>query len=278
MVDRLPPPLHIKYEVRLDYMNNGMQVFENSDFGKVRVVERDGEPWFVAVDVCRALGLEQVSRALDRLDEDERGLLKVTHPQSPSKTQEVNGVNEPGLYHLVLCSTKPEAKAFKRWITHEVIPSVRKHGAYITPDKIEEILINPDTIIRLCTDLKEERAKRAALEVKVETDAPKVLFAGAVETSQDSCLVGQLAKMIRQNGYEIGQNRLFDYLRNEGYLCKSGSNRNLPTLRSMEARLFDATESVVDNPDGSVRLVRTTKVTGKGQIYCVNKFLSGKAS
>lgn len=278
MVDRLPPPLHIKYEVRLDYMNNGMQVFENSDFGKVRVVERDGEPWFVAVDVCRALGLEQVSRALDRLDEDERGLLKVTHPQSPSKTQEVNGVNEPGLYHLVLCSTKPEAKIFKRWITHEVIPSVRKHGAYITPDKIEEILINPDTIIRLCTDLKEERAKRAALEVKVETDAPKVLFAGAVETSQDSCLVGQLAKMIRQNGCEIGQNRLFDYLRNEGYLCKSGSNRNLPTQRSMEAGLFEVKESVVDNPDGSVRLVRTTKVTGKGQIYFVNKFLSGKAS
>lgn len=259
-------------------MNNGIQVFENSDFGKVRVVERNGEPWFVAADVCRALGLEQVSRALDRLDEDERGLLKVTHPQSPSKTQEVNGVNEPGLYHLVLCSTKPEAKAFKRWITHEVIPTIRKHGAYITPDKIEEILINPDTIIRLCTDLKEERAKRAALEVKVETDAPKVLFAGAVETSQDSCLVGQLAKMIRQNGYEIGQNRLFDYLRNEGYLCKSGSNRNLPTQRSIEAGLFEVKESVVDNPDGSVRLVRTTKVTGKGQIYFVNKFLSGKAS
>lgn len=272
------PPLRIKYEVRLDCMNNGMQVFENSDFGKVRVVERDGEPWFVAADVCRALGLEQVSRALDRLDEDERGLLKVTHPQSPSKTQEVNGVNESGLYHLVLCSTKPEAKAFKRWVTHEVIPSVRKHGAYITPDKIEEILINPDTIIRLCTDLKEERAKRAALEVKVEADAPKVLFAGAVETSQDSCLVGQLAKMIRQNGYEIGQNRLFDYLRNEGYLCKSGSNRNMPTQRSMEAGLFEVNESVVDNPDGSVRLVRTTKVTGKGQIYFVNKFLSGKAS
>lgn len=272
------PPLRIKYEVRLDCMNNGMQVFENSDFGKVRVVERDGEPWFVAADVCRALGLEQVSRALDRLDEDERGLLKVTHPQSPSKTQEVNGVNESGLYHLVLCSTKPEAKAFKRWVTHEVMPSVRKHGAYITPDKIEEILINPDTIIRLCTDLKEERAKRAALEVKVEADAPKVLFAGAVETSQDSCLVGQLAKMIRQNGYEIGQNRLFDYLRNEGYLCKSGSNRNMPTQRSMEAGLFEVKESVVDNPDGSVRLVRTTKVTGKGQIYFVNKFLSGKAS
>ena len=143
MVDRLPPPLHIKYEVRLDYMNNGMQVFENSDFGKVRVVERDGEPWFVAADVCRALGLEQVSRALDRLDEDERGLLKVTHPQSPSKTQEVNGVNEPGLYHLVLCSTKPEAKAFKRWITHEVLSSIRKTGIYSNRESDGCVIDNP---------------------------------------------------------------------------------------------------------------------------------------
>lgn len=280
MVDRLPPPLHIKYEVRLDCMNNGMQVFENSDFGKVRVVERDGEPWFVAADICRALDIGNPSQAILRLDDDEKVTLTTNegHSGRSGGAQMLNIVSEAGLYSLILKSRKPEAKIFKRWITHEVIPSVRKHGAYITPDKIEEILINPDTIIRLCTDLKEERAKRAALEVKVETDAPKVLFAGAVETSQDSCLVGQLAKIIRQNGCEIGQNRLFDYLRNEGYLCKSGSNRNLPTQRSMEAGLFEVKESVVDNPDGSVRLVRTTKVTGKGQIYFVNKFLSGKAS
>ena len=253
-------------------MNNGIQVFENNDSGQIRVIERDGEPWFVAADVCNVLDLSNPTIAVSRLDEDERAKFNL------GRQGDATIVNEPGLYTLVLGSRKPEAKAFKRWITHEVIPSVRKHGAYITPDKIEEILINPDTIIRLCTDLKEERAKRAALEVKVETDAPKVLFAGAVETSQDSCLVGQLAKMIRQNGCEIGQNRLFDYLRNEGYLCKSGSNRNLPTQRSMEAGLFEVKESVVDNPDGSVRLVRTTKVTGKGQIYFVNKFLSGKAS
>ena len=181
-------------------MNNGMQVFENSDFGKVRVVERDGEPWFVAADVCNVLDLSNPTIAVSRLDEDERAKFNL------GRQGDATIVNEPGLYTLVLGSRKPEAKAFKRWITHEVIPTIRKHGAYITPDKIEEILINPDTIIRLCTDLKEERAKRAALEVKVETDAPKVLFAGAVETSQDSCLVGQLAKMIRQNGCEIGQN------------------------------------------------------------------------
>lgn len=274
MAGKPSPPLQFNMKRGSIFVNNGIQVFENSDFGRIRVVERDGEPWFVAADVCRALDVVNSRDAVARLDTDEKNTVVLTDgtPGNPQKTV----VNEPGLYTLILGSRKPEAKAFKRWVTHEVIPSVRKHGAYITPDKIEEILINPDTIIRLCTDLKEERAKRAALEVKVEADAPKVLFAGAVETSQDSCLVGQLAKMIRQNGCEIGQNRLFDYLRNEGYLCKSGSNRNLPTQRSMEAGLFEVKESVVDNPDGSVRLVRTTKVTGKGQIYFVNKFLSSK--
>ena len=193
-------------EVRF-FVNNGIQVFENSDFGKVRVVERDSEPWFVAADICRALDIGNPSQAILRLDDDEKVTLTTNegHSGRSGGAQMLNIVSEAGLYSLILKSRKPEAKIFKRWITHEVIPSVRKHGAYITPDKIEEILINPDTIIRLCTDLKEERAKRAALEVKVETDAPKVLFAGAVETSQDSCLVGQLAKMIRQNGCEIGQ-------------------------------------------------------------------------
>ena len=116
---------------------NELTVFENKDFGQIRTVLRQGEPWFVAADVCKALGLEQVTRAMDRLDEDEKGLLKVTHPQSPSKFMDVNGVNEPGLYHLVLCSTKPEAKAFKRWITHEVIPSIRKTGSYSAGNDIK---------------------------------------------------------------------------------------------------------------------------------------------
>ena len=154
-------------------MNNGMQVFENSDFGKVRVVERDGEPWFVAVDVCRALGLEQVSRALDRLDEDERGLLKVTHPQSPSKTQEVNGVNEPGLYHLVLCSTKPEAKAFKRWITHEVIPTIRKTGAYFTRKPDSYMIDDP---IERAKRWIEEAQERLALQETVNEQRKEIEY------------------------------------------------------------------------------------------------------
>ena len=143
---------------------NEMQIFENSEFGAIRIVEQNDEPWFVAADVCKALGLEQVSRVMDRLDDDEKGLLKVTHPQSKDKTLEMNGVNEPGLYHLVLCSNKPEAKAFKRWITHEVVPAIRKHGGYLTPDKVEEVLLNPDTIIQLATQLKESREKALRLE------------------------------------------------------------------------------------------------------------------
>lgn len=143
---------------------NEMQIFENSEFGAIRIVEQNDESWFVAADVCKALGLEQVSRVMDRLDDDEKGLLKVTHPQSKDKTLEMNGVNEPGLYHLVLCSNKPEAKAFKRWITHEVVPAIRKHGGYLTPDKVEEVLLNPDTIIQLATQLKESREKALRLE------------------------------------------------------------------------------------------------------------------
>lgn len=152
MAGKPPPPLQLNMKLGSIFVNNGIQVFENSDFGKVRVVERDGEPWFVAADVCRALDVVNSRDAVARLDADEKNTVVLTDgtPGNPQKTV----VNEPGLYTLILGSRKPEAKAFKRWVTHEVIPSVRKHGAYITPDKIEEILINPDTIIRLCTDLK----------------------------------------------------------------------------------------------------------------------------
>ena len=141
-----------------------VEIFKNDAFGEIRVVMVDGEPWFVAADVCKVLGLEQVTRAMNRLDEDEKGLLKVTHPQNHSKFMDVNGVNEPGLYHLVLCSTKPEAKPFKRWIAHDVIPAIRKHGGYLTPDTIEKVLSDPDTIIRLATDLKAEKQKRLQAE------------------------------------------------------------------------------------------------------------------
>ena len=255
-------------------MTNELQIFENNQFGQVRAIMKDGEPWFVAADVCKALGLEQVSRAMDRLDEDERGLLKVTHPQSPTKTQEVNGVNESGLYHLVLCSTKPEARAFKRWVTHEVIPSIRKHGMYATPTTIEQMIADPANAIKVFSALKQEQERRKELEATVEHNAPKVLFADAVAASHTSILIGDLAKLIRQNGVEVGQNRLFQWLRDNGYLCSTGERYNLPTQKSMDLKLFEVKEPTISNPDGSIRITRTTKVTGKGQAYFVNKFLA----
>lgn len=271
MVGRLPPRPSILKEEKLA---TDIQIFKNEQFGQIRVVERDGEPWFVAADICGALDIANSRDALTRIDEDEKG---VALTDTLGGAQEVAVVNEPGLYSLVLGSRKSEARAFKRWITHDVIPAIRKTGMYATPATVEAMLANPDTMIQVLQAFKDEREQRLALETRVVADAPKVAFADAVETSTDSCLVGQLAKIIRQNGYEIGANRLFEYLRKEGYLCRAGSNRNMPTQRSMEAGWFEVKESVLENPDGSIRVVRTPKVTGKGQIYFVNKFLRPEA-
>lgn len=271
MAGRLPPRPPILKEEKLA---TDIQIFKNEQFGQIRVVERDGEPWFVAVDICGALDIANSRDALTRIDEDEKG---VALTDTLGGAQEVAVVNEPGLYSLVLGSRKSEARAFKRWITHDVIPAIRKTGMYATPATVEAMLANPDTMIQVLQAFKDEREQRLALETRVVADAPKVAFADAVETSTDSCLVGQLAKIIRQNGYEIGANRLFEYLRKEGYLCRAGSNRNMPTQRSMEAGWFEVKESVLENPDGSIRVVRTPKVTGKGQIYFVNKFLHPEA-
>ena len=245
-------------------MTNELQVFENNQFGQVRAIMKDGEPWFVAADVCRALEIANNRDALTRLEQDEKG---VALTDTPGGAQEVTIVNEPGLYTLVLGSRKPEAKAFKRWVTHDVVPSIRKTGAYMTPETIEKVLMNPDTIISLATQLKE-------LQTKVEKDKPKVLFADAVAASHTSILIGDLAKLIRQNGVEVGQNRLFQWLRDNGYLCSTGERYNLPTQKSMELKLFEVKETTISNPDGSIRITRTTKVTGKGQAYFVNKFLA----
>lgn len=271
MAGRLPPRPPILKEIKL---TTDIQIFQNEQFGQIRVVERDGEPWFVAVDICGALDIANSRDALTRIDEDEKG---VALTDTLGGAQEVAVVNEPGLYSLVLGSRKSEARAFKRWITHDVIPAIRKTGMYATPATVEAMLANPDTMIQVLQAFKDEREQRLALQMQAIEDAPKVAFADAVETSTDSCLVGQLAKIIRQNGYEIGANRLFEYLRREGYLCKTGSNRNMPTQRSMEAGWFEVKESVLENPDGSIRVVRTPKVTGKGQIYFINQFLRSEA-
>ena len=249
---------------------NAMELFRYEDH-EVRVVQgEDGEPWFVAADVCAVLELGTSNLARD-LDPDEQGVIELT---TPGGVQSAKILSEAGLYSLVLRSRKPEAKAFKRWVIHEVLPSIRKHGGYLTPQKVEEALLNPDVIIRLAMDLKAEREHRLALATKVEEDAPKVAFADAVSASTTSIMVGDLAKLLRQNGVVTGQHRLFEWLRQEGYLIKQrGESWNMPTQRAMEQGLFEVKERTVMVPDGSVRITRTVKVTGRGQQHFVNCLL-----
>lgn len=248
---------------------NELKIFENNQFGKVRVQVINNEPWFVAKDVCDALDIKNSRQALTRLEEDEKADVILN---DGSQNRNMSIVNEYGLYNLVLASRKREAKQFKRWITHEVIPTIRKHGAYLTEDKIEEVLLNPDTIIKLAMDLKEEKKKRLQLQETIEENKPKVLFANSVETSKTSILVGELAKIMKQNGHEIGQNRLFEWLRNKNYLIsRKGTDYNMPTQKSMNLGLFEIKETSITHADGHITVNKTPKVTGKGQIYFMNK-------
>ena len=249
---------------------NELQIFKNSEFGEIRTVTKNNEPWFIATDVCSALDISNTSQALTRLDDDEKNTIILNEGiGNPNKSI----VSEYGLYNLILASRKKEAKKFKRWITHEVIPTIRKHGAYMSSEVIEKTLSDPDYLIRLATNLKEEKAKRALAEAQIERDKPKVLFADSCEVAENSILIGEFAKRLKQNGYNIGQNKLFEWLRQHDYLCKSGERKNLPTQYSMERGLFEVKTRIVSNPNGSVRTTSTTKVTGKGQIYFTNKFL-----
>lgn len=239
---------------------------------EVRTISRDGEPWFVVKDVCDILDI-RTDAARSTLDEDE---VSEINPNTIGVAGGRNPliVSEAGLYNLILRSRKPGAKAFKRWVTHEVLPSIRKRGGYLTPEATEQALLNPDFIIQLATSLKEERAKTQALESKITRDAPKVLFAEAVTTSKSSILIGQLAKILTQNGFKIGQNKLFELLREQGYLVKQrGQKWNQPKDEYVKRGLFEVKTSSVMQPDGAVRITHTTKVTGKGQQYFINKFL-----
>lgn len=254
---------------------NDLQIFKNSDFGELRTIVKEGEPWFVAIDVCKALEIANSRMAVDRLDEDEKNTVSLTDgtPGNPNKAI----VSESGLYSLALGSRKPQAKPFKRWVTHEVIPSIRKHGAYATPATIESLIQNPESGIKLLTALKNEQDKRKVLEDKVNQDRPKVLFADAVAASESPMLIGELAKVIKQNGVNIGDKRLFEWLRNNGYLIRrKGTDYNSPTQRSMEMGLFKVKETAITHSDGHITVNRTTKVTGRGQSYFVNKFLGSE--
>ncbi len=253
---------------------NDLKIFESADFGKVRTMVINDEPWFVAKDVAEALGYANASKAItDHVDDDDK-----LNNESLSSLGQRGGwiINESGLYSLIMSSKLPGAKAFKRWVTTEVLPSIRKHGAYMTEQTIEKALTDPDFLIRLATNLKEEQMKRIAAEAKVEEMKPKVLFADAVETSQRSCLVAELAKILKQNGVDTGQNRLFSWLRGNGYLCTKGEYYNQPTQKAMDMGFFELKKRTVNNPDGTVMVVTTTKVTPKGQIFFVNKFCEKK--
>ncbi len=183
-------------------------------------------------------------------------------------------VTESGLYSIILLSRKPEAKKFKRWVTHEVLPTIRKHGAYVTPAKLEELMNDPDSWIKVLTALKEERAAKERLQLEATENKPKVIFADAVSVSEGTILIGELAKILKGNGIEIGQNRLFEKLRQDGYLIKrKGTDYNAPTQRAMDLGLFRVKETAITHSDGHVTISKTTKVTGKGQQYFINLFL-----
>ena len=260
-----------------------MQQLFNFNGQQVRTVTINDEPYFVGKDVAMILGYKDLSRALNQHVEKENRKslsLKASGDLYPSLWEGKNDfsnkivINEAGVYDLIFDSQLPKAHEFKHWVTSEVLPTIRKHGAYMTPQTIEKALLNPDTIINLATQLKKEQEQRKRLQVENEQMKPKALFADAVSTSNSSILIGQLAKILRQNGVNIGQNRLFAWMRKNGYLGTRGSNRNVPTQRSMELGLFKTKETVINHSDGHTTVNITTKVTGKGQQYFINKFLS----
>lgn len=248
-------------------MSNEIQQFYFNNAALRTLTDEAGEPWFVAKDVCDILEISNPSDALKRLDDDERSRFNL------GRQGETNIVNEAGLYSLVLGSRKPEAHEFKRWVTHEVLPSIRRHGAYMTESTLEKAVTEPDFLIRLATQIKQERAEKEKAQAQVERMRPKALFADAVETSKTSILVGDLAKVLKGNGVDIGGTRLFAWLRDNGWLMKTGSSRNMPTQKSMELGLFEIKETTVVHSDGHTTINKTPKVTGKGQTFFVNKFL-----
>jgi len=248
---------------------NKLQIFKNNDFGEIRTLIIEDKPYFVGSDIAKALGYK---RPNDAINQHCKCTVKhsIPHPQSKDKALKMNCIPEGDIYRLIINSELPSAEKFESWVFDEVLPSIRKSGGYIANQENlspEEIVSN--ALIVAQNIIKEKN--KLLTEQK-----PKVLFAEAVTVSKTSILVGELAKLIKQNGVNIGQNRLFEWLRDKGYLCKSGENYNLPTQYSMELGLFEIKKTVTQNPDGSSRVNRTPKVTGKGQVYFINKFLTGR--
>lgn len=254
-------------------MGTDVQIFKNEELGAIRTVLIDNEPWFVGRDVAEILGYSNTRDAMRKhVDAEDKKILKsqnATLENMPNRGLQI--INESGLYSLILSSTLPNAKQFKRWVTSEVLPSIRKHGAYLTEQKVEEVLLNPDTIIKLATQLKQEREARMQAEALNEANRPKVEFANAVAGSDGTISMADLAKLLKQNGVRTGRDRLYNWMREHGYLMKHGVSRNTPTQRAMEAGWFKVRENVIVSPYGGTIIKKTTLVTGKGQAYFIKK-------
>lgn len=249
---------------------NEVKLF-NFEEHELRATLINDEPWFVGKDVAGILGYSNTKDAIStHVDDEDRTVIQ----RSENTTLEIPNrgltvINESGLYSLILSSKLPSSKKFKRWVTSEVLPQIRKSGAYLTDKKAYDITHDKSSLIDLLQQAADQLKEK---DVVIERMKPKALFADAVNDSETDILIGDLAKLIKQNGHDIGQKRLFAWMRDNGYLIKSGSSRNMPTQRAMQLGLYRVKERTINNPDGSVRITKTTKVTGKGQIYFVNKF------
>lgn len=258
---------------------SNVKIFENADFGKIRTIIISNEPFFVGKDVATALGYSNASKAvIAHVDTEDRTKMMVgADSRNGNVVTETTFINESGVYSLVFASKLPKAKEFKRWVTSEVLPSIRKHGAYATPVTIENIIANPDFGIKLLQDLKDEQERNRKLKEANDDMKPKALFSDAITSSKTSILVGDLAKILRGNGIEIGSKRLFSWMRDNGFLIKGNrSDRNMPTQRAMEMGLFEIKESSFLDGNGTNHITKTPKVTGVGQKYFVNRFLAKK--
>lgn len=237
--------------------------------------KKDGTAYLNAEDVARGFGFTQGKNGVEYIRWDRVNQYLHEFGFSPQVGKD-NFLPENMVYRLGFKASNEVAQKFQAVLADEVLPAIRRHGAYMTAETLEKAITSPDFLIRLATNLKEEKEKRLAAERQIEADRPKVVFANAVNVSKDGMLIGMLAKLLHQNGIDIGQKRLFQWMRDNGYLMKSGADKNMPTQKARELGLFKVKERAIDNPDGSVRLTRTTLVSGKGQEYFINKFLNGR--
>lgn len=252
-----------------------LKVFENKEFGQVRVAEVNGEPMFCLSDVCKVLEIGNATDVKKRLKNDGVDIIEVI--DSLGRKQNATFINESNLYRTIFQSRKENAEKFTDWVTGEVLPSIRKHGGYIAGQETmsDDELIAKALLVAQNKIIERDRIIEQQKE-QIEADKPKAIFADAVSASQTSILIGELSKILKQNGIDIGQNRLFEWMRNNGYLIKNGSSRNLPTQKSMDRKLFEIKERTVNSPDGCIKITKTPLVTGKGQVYFVNVFLNEK--